>query len=57
MVEDSIRIINDLDIEIKDLESEIDKNKLINKGIKSNIYKKMMILKQIDNILCNEDIQ
>ena len=48
MVEDSIRVMNDLDIQIRDLEEEIKKAKSVNEKIKITIQKKLLILKQLD---------
>lgn len=55
MVEDKIRVINDLDIQIKDLEEEIKNTKSINDEIKLNIQKNMLILQQIDAILDTQE--
>ncbi len=48
MVEDNIRVMNDLDIQIRDLEDEIKKAKSINEKIKLAIQKKLLILQQLD---------
>ncbi len=48
MVENNIKIINDLDIQIKDLEEEIQNAKSVNEKIKLNIQKKLLILKQLE---------
>ena len=48
MVENNIKIINDLDIQIKDLEEEIKNAKSVNEKIKLNIQKKLLILQQLE---------
>ena len=48
MVEDNIRIINDLDIQIKDLEDAIKNTKSVNEKIKLSIQKKLLLLQQLD---------
>lgn len=55
MVEDKIRVINDLDIQIKDLEEEIKNTKSMNKKIKLNIQKKLLFLQQLDAILNSQE--
>ena len=48
MVENNIKIINDLDIQIRDLEEEIKNIKAINKKIKLDILNKLLILQQLE---------
>ena len=55
MVENNIKIINDLDIQIKDLESEIKNAKLINEKIKLNIQKRLLILQQLEAEINSQD--
>lgn len=48
MVEDKIKVMNDLDIQIRDIEEEIQKIKSANEKIKLIIQKKLLLLKQLD---------
>ena len=48
MVENNIKIINDLDIQIRDLEEEIENTKSINAKIKLSIQKKLLVLQQLE---------
>ena len=48
MVENNIKIVNDLDIQIRDLEEEIKNIKAINKKIKLDILNKLLILQQLE---------
>ena len=47
MVENNIKIMNDLDIQINDLEKEIEKINIINEELKLKIQKKFLILQQL----------
>lgn len=55
MVENKIRVINDLDLQIKELEDEIKNAKSINDKIKLNIQKKLLILQQLDASLSSQE--
>lgn len=55
MVEDNIRVMNDLDIQIRDLEDEIKKAKSINEKMKLTIQKKLLILQQLDASLNSQE--
>ena len=48
MVKDSIKIINDLDIQINDLKEEIKELKEENNKIKDNIQNKLLLLQEIN---------
>ncbi len=48
MVENNIKVLNDLDIQIKDLEEEIKNIKSINKKIKLDILNKLLVLQQLE---------
>ena len=47
MVENNIKIMNDLDIQINDLEKEIEKINTINEELQLKIQKKFLILQQL----------
>lgn len=55
MVENNIRVMNDLDIQIKDLEDEIKRAKSVNEKIKLTIQKKLLILQQLDATLNSQE--
>ena len=54
MVENKIKVINDLDIQIKDLKDEIIKAKFVNENKKLAIQKKLLILQQLDAEIAKE---
>ena len=55
MVENSIKIINDLDIQINDLKEAIEKVKSDNDKIRLNIQKKLFFLQQLEIAINEQD--
>lgn len=56
MVENNIKIIKDLDIQINDLEEEIKNAKSVNEKIKLNIQKKLLILQQLEVTMNEQEV-
>lgn len=54
MVQNSIKVINDLDIQINDLKEEIKELKEENNKIKEDMQNKLLLLEEINSTLSNE---